>query len=66
MIDTNETNDSDEEDTIKNNKPLLSESHTKDEYCVESRMLHLCGVEGRNGSKKADGVAGVYVWQVAG
>ena len=44
MIDTNKTNDTDEEDKIKNNKALLSESYTKDEFSVESRMLHHCGV----------------------
>ena len=47
MIDTNKEN------KIKNNK--------QDEFSIESQMLHHCGVEGQNGSKKADGVAGVCV-----
>ena len=51
----------DEEDKIINYKPLLSESHTKDEFRVESRILHHCGIEVRNGSKKADGEAEVCV-----
>ena len=51
----------DEEDKIINNKPLFRESYSKDEFSVESRMLHHCGVEGQNGSKKADGVTGVFV-----
>ena len=49
----------DEENKIKNNNPLLSESYTKDEFSVESRMLHYCGVEGWIDSKKANGWAGV-------
>ena len=54
VIDTNKTNDKAEEDKIKNNKPLLSEPYTKDEFSVESQMLHHWGFEGRNDSKKAN------------
>ena len=61
MIDTNQTNDTDEEDKIINNKPLSSETYMKDEFYEESRMQHHCDVEGRNGSKKASGVVGVFV-----
>ena len=32
-----------------------------DEFSEESWMLHHCSVEGWNGSRKADGVAGVCV-----
>ena len=39
-------------DKIKNNKPLLSESFTKDEFSVETWMLHHYGVESQNGRIK--------------
>ena len=68
-IDTNKTNDMDEEDKIINDEPLLSESYTNNEFSVESRMLHHCKVEGQNGLKKANNVAGVCVagrWENCG
>ena len=40
---------------------LLSESFTKDEFSIESQMLHQCSVEGWIGLKKGDGVTGVCV-----
>ena len=61
VIDANKTNDTDEEDKFKSNKPWSSESCTEDEFSVESQVLHRCGVEDRNGPKEAHGVAGVCV-----
>ena len=51
----------DKEDKIKNNKLLLSKLYMKNEFSVRAWMLHHSGAEGRNGSKKADGLASVCV-----
>ena len=59
--DKNQINDMDKKDKIINNKLSLNKSCTKDEFSVELQMLHHYGVKGQNGSKKANGVAGVCV-----